>query len=422
MTMGAISVAGLGKAYREYGSKWGRLREWVAPWKPSAHSLKWVLRDVDFTVAAGEVVGVVGVNGAGKSTLLKILAGTTQPTVGTAVVHGRVAAMLELGIGFHPDFTGRENALLAGQLIGIPAEEIRARFGEIESFAEIGDHFDQPLRTYSSGMSVRLAFSLATLVRPDVLIVDEALSVGDAFFQVKSFARIRTFKDLGTTILLVSHDTATIKTICDRALLIADGTLARDGDAVHVADYYSALINSRLVAEHIVEEEVDDRLVTRSGSKGVEVTGVRVADERGATRGAFVCGERIRVVIDVVVHRAIPKLVQGFLIRDRRGLDVYGTNTFHLGKVVTAPQVGTRLQFAFEFVAALNEGTYSVSVAAVDSDTVLWENFDWIENLTMFRILRSDRPYSIGVASLDADCTISNAAPVRALAPAQAAP
>lgn len=411
MTIAAITVAGLGKAYREYPSKWGRLQEWVAPWRPPAHTLKWVLRDITFSVAPGEVVGVLGVNGAGKSTLLKIIAGTTQATAGSAVVNGRVAAMLELGIGFHPDFTGRQNAMLSGQLLGIPGEEIAARFGEIEAFAQIGPYFDQPLRTYSSGMTVRLAFSLATLVRPDVLIVDEALAVGDAFFQVKSFARIRSFKKLGTAILLVSHDIGAIKSICDRALLIAAGILERDGDAVPVADYYSALINTRLLAEHVVQEKVDDRAVTRSGSRSAEVTGVRVVDADGVAKAAFVCGDRVRVEIDVVVNRPVAKLVQGFLIRDRRGHDVYGTNTFHLGKSVAAPPVGTRLRFAFEFAAALAEGTYSVSVAAVDSDTVLWENFDWIENLTMFRVIRAREPFFIGVASLDAECTISTVNP-----------
>lgn len=407
--MGSIAVAGLGKAYREYPSKWGRLREWLVPWAPPEHTLKWVLRDVTFTVSPGDVVGIMGVNGAGKSTLLKILAGTTQPTVGTARIEGRVAAMLELGIGFHPDFTGRQNALLSGQLIGIPAAEIEARFGELEAFAEIGPYFDQPLRTYSSGMMVRLAFSLATLVRPDVLIVDEALAVGDAFFQVKSFARIRAFKDLGTTILLVSHDVGTIKSICDRALLISNGSIERDGDAVNVADYYSALIHTRLVAEHIVQHDMADRAVTRSGTRSVEVTMVRVVDLQGIAKPVFLSGERVRVEVDVHVKQPIAKLVQGFLIRDRRGQDVYGTNTFHLDEVVVAPTVGARLRFAFEFLAMLAEGVYSVSVAAVDSDAVLWENFDWIENATMFRVVRSSQPFFIGVASLEAQCTVTQA-------------
>ncbi|MHB8494838.1 MAG: ABC transporter ATP-binding protein [Casimicrobiaceae bacterium] len=406
--MGAITVSGLGKAYREYASKWGRLREWLVPWAPPAHTLKWVLRDVSFSVSAGEVVGIVGVNGAGKSTLLKILAGTTQPTTGVARVEGRVAAMLELGIGFHPDFTGRQNALLSGQLIGIPAEVIVARFHEVEAFAEIGPYFDQPLRVYSSGMMVRLAFSLATLVRPEILIVDEALAVGDAFFQVKSFARIKQFKELGTTILFVSHDVGTIKSICDRAILISNGQIERDGSAVAVADYYSALINSRLLAEHIVQNDTAGAVVTRSGTRSAEVTMVRVVDAEGRAKGAFLCGERMRVEVEILVRRAIAKVVQGFLIRDRRGQDVYGTNTFHLDRVIADPPVGGGLRFTFEFCASLAEGVYSVSVATVDSDTVLWENFDWIENATMFKVIRSSQPFFIGVASLEADCTVSS--------------
>jgi len=414
---GAITVTGLGKAYRDYSSKWGRLREWLAPWARPVHTLRWVLSDVSFSVSPGEVVGVIGPNGAGKSTLLKIIAGTTQSTTGTVVVAGRIAAMLELGIGFHPDFTGRQNALLSGQLIGIPADEIAARFGEIEAFAEIGSYFDQPLRTYSSGMLVRLAFSLATLVRPAILIVDEALAVGDGYFQVKSFARIRQFKDLGTTILFVSHDLSTIKTICDRALLISGGRIERDGHAVAVADYYSALVNSQLQDEHIVQKGVDEAAVTRSGTRSAEVTMVRVVDPSGCPKGAFMCGETVHVEIEIVVRRPVRKIVQGFLIRDARGRDVYGTNTFHLGQVLLEPPIGTSFRFSFAFRAMLGDGIYSVSAATVDSDTVLWENFDWIENVTVFRVIRATQHFFIGVASLDATCAVS---PILSRSPAHA--
>ena len=202
--MGTIKVSGAGKAYRQYASRWQRLAEWIVPYSRVRHQLKWVLQDVSFTLEPGHSVGIIGLNGAGKSTLLKLISGTTLPTTGSVSVSGRVAALLELGMGFHPDFTGRQNAYMAGQLIGLRTDEISALMPEIEAFAEIGDYLDMPVRVYSSGMQMRLAFSIATCKRPDVLIVDEALSVGDGYFQHKSFDRIRAFSEQGTTLLILT--------------------------------------------------------------------------------------------------------------------------------------------------------------------------------------------------------------------------
>jgi lipopolysaccharide transport system ATP-binding protein len=192
--MGTITVTNLGKAYKQYPSRWSRLAEWLLPGDKPRHNLHWVLQDINFTVNPGEAVGIVGINGAGKSTLLKMITGTTQPTTGSVQLTGRVAALLELGMGFHPDFTGRQNAFMAGQLLGFSVEEIARLMPNIEAFAEIGDYIDQPVRVYSSGMQMRLAFSVATATRPDILIVDEALSVGDAYFVHKSFGRIKQFR------------------------------------------------------------------------------------------------------------------------------------------------------------------------------------------------------------------------------------
>ncbi|MDD5115021.1 MAG: ABC transporter ATP-binding protein, partial [Methylobacter sp.] len=227
--MGTISITNLGKAYKQYPTRWSRLVEWFVPFSKPQHQLKWVLQDINFTVNPGEAVGIIGINGAGKSTLLKMIVGTTQPTTGSINITGRVAALLELGMGFHPDFTGRQNTYLAGQLLGMSVEEITNLMPEIEDFAEIGDYMDQPVRVYSSGMQMRVAFSIATARRPDVLIVDEALSVGDAYFQHKSFDRIREFRKQGTTLLIVSHDKSAIQSICDRAILLNAGKLAMQG-------------------------------------------------------------------------------------------------------------------------------------------------------------------------------------------------
>ena len=220
---GRIVLHDLGKSYRHYHAPSQRLIEWVTLGAAIRHEERWALRGVTLEIAGGEAVGIIGANGAGKSTLLKLITGTTHPTTGHAVVDGRVAALLELGIGFHPDATGRDNVLMAGQLLGYQSSEIAARMSDIERFAEIGSYLDSPVRTYSSGMHVRLAFSVATAIRPDILIVDEALAVGDAYFQHKSFARIREFKAAGTTLLFVSHSAPVVKSICDRAVLLEGG-------------------------------------------------------------------------------------------------------------------------------------------------------------------------------------------------------
>ncbi|MDD2547725.1 MAG: ABC transporter ATP-binding protein, partial [Burkholderiaceae bacterium] len=215
---GSIELFDLGKAYKRYPNRWARLREWLQPGAPR-HELQWVLKGLNLRVAPGQAVGVIGRNGAGKSTLLKMITGTSTPTQGHVTLQGRVAALLELGMGFHPDFTGRQNAWMAAQLLGLADAEIAASMPGIEAFAEIGRYIDEPVRTYSSGMQVRLAFSVATAVRPDVLIVDEALAVGDVYFQHKCYARIRGFRAQGTTLLFVSHDPGAIKSLCDRAVL-----------------------------------------------------------------------------------------------------------------------------------------------------------------------------------------------------------
>ena len=221
----AISLTGIGKAFRTYPSQWARLREWLGLASSASYQGAWVLRHVDLDFKKGEAVGIVGLNGAGKSTLLKLIAGVTQPTEGSVKVLGKLSALLELGMGFHPDFTGRQNLLTAGQLMGIPLRRLEVLMPEIEGFAEIGEYIDRPVRVYSSGMQMRLAFSLATAEQPDVLIVDEALSVGDAYFQQKSFDRIRQFKASGTTLILVSHDHFAIQSICDRAILLQEGSV-----------------------------------------------------------------------------------------------------------------------------------------------------------------------------------------------------
>ena len=238
---GELRVEGVGKAYRVWGSEWLRAASWFGlPTRPREEH--WVLRDVSFSIAPGEAVGVIGQNGAGKSTLLKLITGTAQPTEGRVTRTGRVAAILELGMGFNQDLTGRQNAFHSAGLMGYSQEQIAEAMPEIEAFAEIGEYFDEPVRTYSSGMQVRVAFAVATAFTPDLLIVDEALAVGDSYFQHKSFDRMRRFREEGTSIMLVSHSPSDVKALCDRVILLDKGQVLKDGAPDEVIDFYNALI------------------------------------------------------------------------------------------------------------------------------------------------------------------------------------
>ncbi len=336
--MGGIVVSGLGKAYRQYPTRWSRLAEWLLPWQPPRHTAHWVLRDVSFRIDAGEAVGIIGVNGAGKSTLLKLVTGTTLPTTGSVSVAGRLAAMLELGMGFHPDFTGRQNALMAGQLLGLQEAEVRELMPEIEAFAEIGEYIDEPIRVYSSGMQMRLAFSVATAVRPDILIVDEALSVGDAYFQHKSFDRIRRFKRDGTSLLFVSHSMQDVRVLCDRVVLLDQGRVVKDGLPDEVVDYYNAMIAEKENAKLTLEQRRDKEgwLVTKSGSGEAVISRLQLTDAHsGKPISTAQVGQKLRLGACVSIKKDIDSLVLGYMLRDRLGHIVWGTNTWHTGQKLT---------------------------------------------------------------------------------------
>lgn len=404
--MGTITVSNLGKAYKQYPTRWSRLAEWLSPFHRPRHSLKWVMQDVSFTVSPGEAVGIIGINGAGKSTLLKMISGTTQPTTGSVHITGRVAALLELGMGFHPDFTGRQNAFMAGQLLGYSVEEITRLMPEIEAFAEIGDYIDQPVRVYSSGMQMRLAFSVATAVRPDVLIVDEALSVGDAFFQHKSFDRIREFRKLGTTLLIVSHDKQAIMSICDRAILLNAGHLALEGEPEAVMDYYNALLadHQNLVVRQVVRD--DGRVQTISGTGEATVTGIELMDSTGRVLETVDVGQRVRLCVEVTAHKAIERLVLGYSIKDRLGRVIFGTNTHLKNQVLADVTEAERCLFYIDFPANFGPGSYSVQTAVVSSDTHLANNYEWRDLALVFHVVNINKPHFEGCAWLDAKIEI----------------
>jgi lipopolysaccharide transport system ATP-binding protein len=405
--MSSIKVNNVGKAYKHYNSRFGRLLEWISPFNTTRHTLKWVLRGINFEVQPGEAVGIIGINGAGKSTLLKIITNTLQPTEGNVQFTGRVAALLELGMGFHPEFSGRQNAIMAGQLLGYSTADLLAKMPEIEAFAEIGDAIDEPVRTYSSGMQVRLAFSVATVFRPDILIVDEALSVGDTYFQHKSFDRIRQFRKQGTTLLLVSHDKAAIQSICDRAILLDKGAIIKEGNPEEVMNYYNALIadkeNSKLIEK---THNLASKKQVTSGTGEASVQHIELLNAQHQPIDTAVTGECLTLRITVRTHAPIAKLVLGYMIKDRLGQDIYGTSTAYYHKTLIDTPAEKNIIYDIQFALNLGPGNYSISTALASSETHLENNYEWRDLALVFNVINANQPVFVGSTWLPPAITV----------------
>ena len=404
MNDSVLSVAHLGKAFRSYRSEWLRTLSWFGVSVAPAAEY-WALRDVSLGVGPGEAVGIVGQNGAGKSTLLKLIAGTLSPTEGEVRTRGRVAAILELGMGFNPEFTGRQNVLHATGLMGLARDAVLRAMPQIESFAEIGEYFDQPLRTYSSGMQMRVAFAVATAFRPELLIVDEALSVGDIYFQHKSFGRIREFKEQGTALLFVTHGMADIRALCDRVLLLDKGRMLREGSPDEVVDYYNALIAEKEKGTLVVEQvrQPGGWLRTRSGTGEATLEQLALKDaESDQELKSVRVGQRVVLTGRVRIHQGIPRLVLGYMLRDRVGHLVWGTNTWHTHQVVENLLPDEVVEFALDFRCTLGPGSYSFSPALVSADTHLERNYEWTDNALVFEVVNTDRQYFVGTSWIDA--------------------
>ncbi|WP_334141204.1 ABC transporter ATP-binding protein [Atlantibacter hermannii] len=381
----SIEVRDVGKAYKYYHSKWMRLYEKLSLRNKAYHTKKWVLRNISFNIKAGESVGIVGVNGAGKSTLLKLLTGTTKPTEGSISIYGRVAALLELGMGFHSDFTGRQNVYMSGLMMGLSREEITALMPDIEAFADIGDYIEQPIRVYSSGMQMRLAFAIATASRPDILIVDEALSVGDSRFQAKCYARINEYKKQGTTLLLVSHNAGDIVKHCDRAIFLKNGHIHFDGPSREVTNRYLDELFGKSSENREYEElpisdtemgmelsNSDDIYHSHPGYRPEEYRwgqgGARIVDYTIHSEGELypssiksnqVADFYIKVKFDDHFDNVVP----GMLIKTLEGIFLYGTNSFLAseGREFISAQKDEVKIFKFSIPMNLNSGNYLVS-------------------------------------------------------------
>ena len=395
-----LSVQNICKTYLDYESNFKRFASWFSKNKEEKN-VKTVLKDVSFDVGAGEVVGLIGQNGAGKSTLLKIISHTLKPSSGRVTSSAKISSILELGMGFHGDLTGRQNAYQSCSLMGYSKEQIDEIIAYIEDFAEIGEYFDYPVRIYSSGMQMRLAFSVVTANRPDILIIDEALSVGDVYFQHKSFDKIKEFKSLGTTLIIVSHDSGAIKSICDRVILLEKGQILKDGEPEAVLDYYNALISKKQDVQISQVALENGKIATISGNKKACIKNVEILDAAGKKIQNLEVGKKIKLKVTVQANENLPSLVLGYQIKNRFSQVVYGTNTYHLKQALKNLKKGEEYDFSFEFDANLGVGSFSVTIALHDSDNHLQNNYEWRDNAIIFNVVNFSKPDFVGLAYLE---------------------
>ncbi len=418
----AIKVADLSKCYHIYDRPQDRLVQMLTLGRNRKFREFWALRETSFEVGRGETVGIIGRNGSGKSTLLQMICGTVTPTAGSVSTSGRVAALLELGAGFNSEFSGRENVLLNASILGFPQEAMRERMSEILAFSELGEFLDQPVKTYSSGMYARLAFSIAIHVDPEILIVDEALAVGDSRFVAKCMRRIKEIQQRGATILFVSHDVGSVRALCDRAIWLDKGGLVEDGDVFPVTGkYMEFMFKDELTEEQALREDIvarndllatvvpelasesacqsetvlDVRPVMHWGSRKGLILGASVCDEQGARQDVIAWGRPMEVSIDVCIPPDIPRehLSIAFSIKDLKGTDLIVSTTHDHGNTDLPEQ--ERFRVRFRMMNPLVTGKYLL-VAAVENrvhrDIHYYEYF---EGAHYFSTLADERFFGI---------------------------
>ncbi|MBE9527572.1 MAG: ABC transporter ATP-binding protein [Proteobacteria bacterium] len=413
--MSLLTIHNLGKAYRTYKSEWQRFASWFGtPIKPSEEH--WVLKNISFKINSGEAVGIIGQNGAGKSTLLKMITGTLQPTKGQVQVNGRIAAILELGMGFNPELTGRQNVFHAAGLMGFSADEIKHAIPDIEKFADIDEYFDQPMRTYSSGMQMRIAFSVATAYRPEILIIDEALAVGDASFQRKCLRRIEQQINEGTSLLLVSHDIESIKKICTKALFLKNGLQVKYGDVKKICDEYEQHLfgSSNISQKNTSLSDEEEQSTALIDPELLNINELNYGDERAVIEEVWFendFGNHTNVInMDssfVLKYRVLFKSsvnypVFAFLIKTMEGISIYGTDTLSLGKQTKTYKTGESIEVSFHLKNHLAAGTYFINCGIRDeseeSTSFLHRRID----VAMFRVTQHTDINQAGLINLAA--------------------
>jgi len=389
-----VLVQNVSKLYRLYRRPSDRLRE-LLPGSRKRHTDFWALRDIGFTLEKGETLGLVGPNGCGKSTLLQIVAGILQPTSGRVVTRGRIAALLELGAGFNPEFSGRENVYLNGEIMGLGRAQIDKAMPSIEAFAEIGEFIERPVKEYSSGMYVRLAFSTAIHVDPEILIVDEALAVGDAVFANRCVRKFQELRERKITVLFVSHDLGLVKQLSDRAILLLHGRIEAEGAPKDVINRYIGLVLARQDSKSKKEDRV--RSSFRHGDGTSEILSVEMLNARGEPAESVESGEEVTVRVRSRFHRPKSDPMVGILIRTRIGMDVYGTNTRIEQAQLGDFQAGDELEVDFRIECWLTPQEYTLTVATQNADG---SSHDWLDDAVAFEVV--DTRVAAGVANLRA--------------------
>ena len=389
-----VLVQNVSKLYRLYRRPSDRLRE-MLPGSPPKHTDFWALRDIAFEVEKGEMLGLVGPNGCGKSTLLQIVSGILQPTTGRVVTRGRIAALLELGAGFNPEFSGRENVYLNGEIMGLSRGEIDKAMPSIEAFAEIGEFIERPVKEYSSGMYVRLAFSTAIHVDPEILIVDEALAVGDAVFANRCVRKFEELRERKITVLFVSHDLGLVKQLSDRAILLLHGRIEAQGSPNDVINRYIGLVLEKQQSRGKKEDRV--RGSFRHGDGTSEIVSVQILNAQGGEVTSVASGEPVTVRVRSRFHRAKSDPMVGILVRTRIGMDVYGTNTRIEHQPLGDFQPGDELEVDFHIECWLTPQQYTLTVATQGADG---SSHDWLDDAIAFDVV--DTRVAAGVANLRA--------------------
>ncbi len=406
----AIRATNLGKTYRLYAHPLARLRQMILPGGKKHYREFHALQDVNFEIKRGETVGIIGRNGSGKSTLLQLICGILKPTTGSVEVNGRVSALLELGAGFHPEFTGRENVYMQGAIMGLTRTEMDARFADIAAFADIGDFIEQPVKTYSSGMFVRLAFAVAVHVEPDILVVDEALAVGDALFVQKCMRFLRSFKKV-RALVLVSHDIRLLTGLADRVLWLEAGHLREFGPVKDICEAYHASLFGYTATsaggwasspiecrdsrqELFKDKRPENRSSLFRGNDGgqgalphaVDAIGVEMRDQDGQSVAQVFGGEVVTLLLSAIVQEELKAPIMGFLVKDRVGQAILGDNTYltYADAPVCAPR-NSFLEARFRFcMPRLPAGTYSLSVAVADGTQDEHRIVHWQDDALLF--------------------------------------
>lgn len=431
----AIRVSNLSKCFQIYAKPSDRLLQMLARSFKRFYREFWALKDVSFEVKKGETVGIVGRNGSGKSTLLQLICGTLNPSGGNIQISGRIAALLELGSGFNPEFTGRENVYMNAAVLGLTEKEIDARYAEIEAFADIGQFIDQPVKTYSSGMSVRLAFAVAINSDPEVLVIDEALSVGDELFQRKCFARIEAIKKNGTTILFVSHSGAAVIGLCDRAILVDSGELLGSGEPKAIIGQYQKLLyapgdkqasirreiqgefgksvvdevsSCALPKSESAESQVffDPHLKPKSTlayeSRGALISDAAISTLSGKRVNCLKRGEMYRYCYKVLFQRGATNVRFGMLIKSTMGIELGGAvSAPNISESVEYVESGTEINVDFKFKCMLNSGTYFLNAGVQGETNVDQVYLHRILDACMFRVLPDAKNMATGMVDFN---------------------